>query len=796
MENILKDNIDVLRSMANLISSETGCNIIICDHEGEIIAATLEERIGRKHLGSAVIRAGEADEAVITEEKEEENRKIGSDTRKGYNYVINILGQRVGSLGASGEPEFLKPIVRAAAKMIGIYISEYLKEKEKNNILQKMAGIAEEIANQPHEKINYQIFADDLRHISGAKYVFFDIYNTAKQSSAIIAVSAAPEDLRRINEFTGCPILGRERNNNNLLRTESKGIACFDSVVDFPCNLITKDRRTEFQNFLNVGQVCILEIAHKGKSIGDFILFMEHGELVHNRILLELYAAQAGQLLMRAQAESALKKSERELKKSEAELKEALSILDSFWEHSPSPIGIFDKQGKIIRISKSASELLGYPAGDLEGRSIAQIFPAAAKEFFWERLQELNKEQQSLHYCDVLQLTGAADRHFDLWVFPISSHLKNKSLIGLVALDVTDRKHNEEQFKYLSHHDSLTGLYNRTYFEKVIQKLNNDRCEYPITIISLDADGLKIINDTMGHNKGDILLKNLAKVLKSSLRDEDILARIGGDEFIIILPRSGGITGEMTANRIKDSISVYNQNNPNLPISVSLGICTVEEPGNCLEEVMKKADELMYNNKISQIENSRSQIINSLIIALAERDYITQGHVRRLSEFCMKVGERCNLPPKVIVKLLLLARVHDLGKVSVPDYILFKAGPLTDEEWELIHQHPEKGYRIAIASSSPELKEIADLILKHHERWDGQGYPLGLKNEEIPLECRILSIVDGYDVMINKRPYKVALTKAEAVEELKRCAGSQFDPALVEVFLEILEEQSQAERIS
>jgi len=157
-------------------------------------------------------------------------------------------------------------------------------------------------------------------------------------------------------------------------------------------------------------------------------------------------------------------------------------------------------------------------------------------------------------------------------------------------------------------------------------------------------------------------------------------------------------------------------------------------------------------------------------------------------ELCRKIGEKIGLSSRQLGDLDLLARAHDLGKVGIPDKILFKKGPLDYEEWELMKQHPEKGHRIAL--SSPYFSEIADLILKHHERWDGRGYPLGLNGREIPVECRVLAIVDAYDAMISERPYHRALSKEEAVKELKNNAGSQFDPQLVKTFISILEEES------
>jgi len=787
MENVLKANLDILKDVSAMISRETGCNIIICDHEGEIIEATLRERIGKRHAGSKMIIAGTSDEAIITPELEEQSRDDGTDTRVGYNYVIQVGGKKIGSLGVAGESHFLKPIVRIAANTIGFYISEYLKEKEKNNILQKMASIAEEIAQKPFEEIDYQIFANDLLDISGAKVVFFDSYDAEGEISTIVGVAGGDSDIKKLTDFMGFEILGCQRHNRILNKLKNSGIAVFESIAEFPCNLVPKEQCHLFQSVLDIGQVCSLEIAHQGKMIGDFILFMPHHQNIQNAILVELYAAQVGQLLMRAKAEVALKKSE-------ANLKRALNILDSFWEHSPNPICILDMNGNIIRISQSASQLFEKTPQELEGRNIADAVEPTLVALLTERLNGLKESKEPVCFSDNVTLLNGEYRHYDSWVFPVVNGETELASLGIVALDVTDRKQNEERLRYLSHHDSLTGIHNRTFFEKEIKRLARSN-EYPITILSLDADGLKIINDTMGHERGDEFLKNLALILKNSLRESDILARMGGDEFVIILPRTGYDTAQTIAARIKKNVMLHNQQNPSLPVSVSLGLCSVDEPGNCLEDILKKADERMYHNKLSQKESSKSQIINALMVALSERDYVTQGHTKRLLAWCLQVGERVKLSHEALTALALLSQVHDLGKVGIPDKILLKPGPLAVEEWELMRQHSEKGYRIAAASSS-EMKGIADLILKHHERWDGKGYPLGLKEQEIPMACRILAVADSYDAMTNERPYSNAKTQEEAIAELKRCSGSQFDPEIVQMFIEVLDLETVDNRIS
>ncbi len=340
-----------------------------------------------------------------------------------------------------------------------------------------------------------------------------------------------------------------------------------------------------------------------------------------------------------------------------------------------------------------------------------------------------------------------------------------------------------QQLDFLSLHDQMTGLYNRIYFENELKRLEGGR-EYPVIIISADLDGLKLINDSMGQEEGDNVIRICADLLKIPLRKGDVLARVGGDEFSAILTRADDRAGGDVLERIQHEISRYNMENEHLPISISLGYAVSHGPEKPLDNVAREANNMMRMDKQNREASARSQVVKSLLAALSERDFISGGHAERLQELCEIMGQRVGLDQQRISALSLIAQVHDLGKVGIPDHILFKAGSLTKEEWEIMRLHPEKGYRIAQASS--ELKSVADLILLHHEKWDGSGYPMGLKETKIPLECRILSIVDAYDAMTNDRPYRKAKTKEEALSELKRVSGTQFDPALIDCFVEII----------
>ena len=348
--------------------------------------------------------------------------------------------------------------------------------------------------------------------------------------------------------------------------------------------------------------------------------------------------------------------------------------------------------------------------------------------------------------------------------------------------DITERKRAEEQIQYLSFHDKVTGLYNRAYFEEELFRLDTER-QLPLSIVIGDVNGLKLINDAFGHQEGDKVISQVAKTLTEFCRKEDVIARWGGDEFSIFLPRTSyGVTSEVI-DRIK--IACGEASRGPVKFSIALGAATKDNPSQDIQKILREAEERMYRNKLLESKSVRNSIISSLRRTLFEKSHETEEHTHRLQQLSLQFGLSLGLTDGEMDDLALLATLHDLGKIAIPEGIILEPGNLSREEWELIWKHPEVGYRIA--RSSPELAPIAEAILSHHEWWDGSGYPRGLEGEEIPLISRIIAIVDAYDVMTYGRPYKKPLSRRKTLQQLQKSAGSQFDPDLIDIFIKIIE---------
>ncbi|SDM18088.1 HD-GYP domain-containing protein [Halarsenatibacter silvermanii] len=471
--------------------------------------------------------------------------------------------------------------------------------------------------------------------------------------------------------------------------------------------------------------------------------------------------------------------------------REFLAFVDTMEENS----AILDKEGKIIYINKAWIEFAR--ANDIarDDYGLGANYLEIARNAEGEAAKKAKKAAAGIEAVlagDVdefsLEYSAHSPKNKRWFKMRVKTFADDKAVV--MHEEITERKEKERQLKYKTFHDELTGLYNRTFFVEEMKRLDTKR-QLPFSIIMADINGLKLINDTFGHEKGDEVLENAAEILEDNVRDEDILARIGGDEFVILLPQTGKAEAEEIAARIRKSCQKTHQGDRNKAIgeepviSLGIGMATKSNTGQAMEDTLNFADERMYEDKRENGLMAKRKMINAFLHRLYAKTFETEAHTLRVTRLAIKLGERLGLDDDSLKYLARLGGLHDIGEMTIEEEIIKKPEKLKEGEFEKIKVHPVKG--AALVNSVEEFSSISDIIKSHHERWDGEGYPEGLVGENIPLLARIFSIVDAYDVMTTGRPYQEKISKKEALEEIKECAGTQFDPELAEKFVEIMD---------
>ena len=343
-----------------------------------------------------------------------------------------------------------------------------------------------------------------------------------------------------------------------------------------------------------------------------------------------------------------------------------------------------------------------------------------------------------------------------------------------VSRNIEERKKSEDEILYLSYFDQLTGLYNRRFYEEELRRLNTAR-NLPITIIMADVNGLKLANDAFGHKFGDRLLQVTAEIIKSESRSDDIIARIGGDEFVILLPKTSAAAAEIIVNRIKAKITLAVLEG--ISVSVSFGHATKTCEEENMETIYAHAEDMMYRKKLLESSMMKSNTIRLISKSLDEKDSFEKAHSERVGEICKRIGLAMKLPMHEVCELELLGKMHDIGMIGICDSILNKPSNLDPDEWREMKKHPEIGYQIL--RSVGEYAQIAEYVLCHHERIDGTGYPRNLKIDQIPFQSRVLSVAEAYDTMTVCSLYREPLSIENAVQELKNNCDTQFDKLIV-----------------
>ena len=357
--------------------------------------------------------------------------------------------------------------------------------------------------------------------------------------------------------------------------------------------------------------------------------------------------------------------------------------------------------------------------------------------------------------------------------------------------------------------DELTSLFNRRHFEERLKEevARHARHDGAFSVLMIDLDAFKAYNDMYGHPSGDVLLKLVAQLVASAVRDSDQAFRYGGDEFAAILPRTSPEDAYIVAERVRVRVAKEMESRQS-GVTCSIGLASYPADGVMPGELVTTADTALYYAKntggnrtyvsakiFSETDElstgkgnhrgSGLSAVYALAAAVDAKDHYTYGHSRKVNIYSVVLAEAVGLPSDEVSRISTSALLHDIGKIGVPDSILNKRGELDLEEWESIKSHPRLGANIV--GNVHDLAPCVGNILYHHEKWDGTGYPEGLRGKSIPLGARILSIADAFAAMASARPYREALEDEQALERLRRGAGTQFDPELVEVFIHEVE---------
>ena len=469
-----------------------------------------------------------------------------------------------------------------------------------------------------------------------------------------------------------------------------------------------------------------------------------------------------------------------ESKKSEYMLRHEKSVAQMYLDIAGVMFVVLNPKGEVTLLNKKGCEILGITIEEAIGiKWFDHFVPKSIVDKMKGVFQAVFESKTNLisQYENVI-LTAKGEEKLISWNNSLL-YDSNNNIIGILSSGVDITEANEFKNKLIKHgyEDRLTGLKNRRYYEEYLSELDI-HSNFPLSIIMADINGLKLINDAFGHASGDELLIATANLISEVCREGDLIARVGGDEFVIVLPK----TDEKATEEIIEKIQAGTKKTTikSIPLSISFGYKTKHNIQDDIFDIYRDAEDAMYREKLIEIPSMRSGAIETILTTLHEKDRNSEIHSRRVSDISEKLAKAYGLNRHKISEVKTAALLHDIGKIIVPLEILNKKGKLSNNEYNSMKTHCEIGFRIL--NSTSNMRDVARIVLNHHERWDGAGYPRGISKEEIPLEARIISIADSVDAMTSKRTYREMISYEEALQEVINNSGTQFDPKLVEVF--------------
>ncbi len=561
-----------------------------------------------------------------------------------------------------------------------------------------------------------------------------------------------------------------------------------------------------------LGSLCVIDIEPRQLTPDQETALRTLARQVVSQLeLARRVAAQERLIAEREQAENTLTVSELRYRRLFETARDGILILDS-------------DTAKITNANPFMADLLGYSQEEFVGKELWEISLLKDKQASQEAFRQLQQNGYIRYESLPLETRRGEQRavEFVSNVYPENGH----SVIQCNIRDITERKAAEDALrasdkkaelelenalmiaKDQADHDPLTNLFNHRVFHKnlVAEAARAQREKTTLAIVMLDIDNFKFFNDAYGHAAGDEVLRIVAGKLQTIFRPYDTLARFGGDEFALILPHIGHMTVEEVDARLRADlghVSYRTDDGATIPVSVSLGTALFPETSANYQEVLRQADERLLSSKTgggveetarlvrmdAGIRVQGFSMLDALVTAVDNKDRYTRKHSEDVMEYSLVIVREMGMDEEEQHTVAVAALLHDVGKIGVPDSILRKPGKLTDAEFEAVKQHPQMG--AVMVGAVPGLEATLDAVRHHHERWDGRGYPSGLRGEETPLIARVMAVADAVSAMTMDRPYRQGMEKRKALRILSEGAGTQWDAKCVEALLRTQKMQTQ-----
>ncbi len=461
-----------------------------------------------------------------------------------------------------------------------------------------------------------------------------------------------------------------------------------------------------------------------------------------------------------------------ELSRFNRELEELKNNYQELFDFAPMAYFIINKKRLIVEANTKAKLLFG----NVLQKSITTYVPPDSRKDFYIFLETLFRERNNRK--DIIFISWDTSIHMEVIAKKIVS---KKDHFLIACIDCSKHYETIEKMSNITYKDHLTGLYNRRYFEQEIHNINPQK-DLPYSFIIADVNGLKVLNDSFGHHKGDELLEKASQIMAGLNRKRYIISRIGGDEFAILLPNTSSPECKKIMSQFQVACSKLTIND--ITFSISFGTATMTSIQEDVDNVIIHAEEDMYHHKSINEPEITTEIVNSIFDLLCKRCPKEKLHSKRVADYMIKFGEYMKYDQEYIDLLELAGLVHNIGKVAIDYSILNKVEPLSSNDYFEIKKVPEIAYRVL--KSSSKFSKIAHIILYSHEWINGRGYPKGLTGECIPFESKLLSVCDAFDAMTSDRPYRMAMTKSDAIAELEACVGTQFDKEVVKDFIKMI----------